>query len=55
VNILRDIRFTGRRGELIVFLDSENISKQTLFDILAFNQKSDKHRERDLKGEIRYS
>ena len=55
VNVLRDIRFTGNRGEVIAFLDCDNFSKRTLFEVIANNQQSDSHFERDLKGEVRFS
>lgn len=51
-NVLKNVSFEGRRGEIITFLDEANYSKSMLFQIIINNQKSDSHTEKDILGEV---
>lgn len=55
MNILQDICFSGNKGEILTFLDYENTSKRTLFEILVNDKQSDKQVERDVEGRVCYS
>lgn len=52
INLLKNIRFTANKGEVLTFLDSANISKAILFKILVNDEKSDSHVEKDLVGRV---
>jgi ABC-type polysaccharide/polyol phosphate transport system ATPase subunit len=55
VSILKNVRFSGRRGEVIAFLDHGHAAKTMLLRIVSNDQQSDAHLEKGVSGEVRFT